>query len=161
MLTFAKRLAYRDRVLDHLGALLLMYPPGRQFAVDFPGLRARVRAHFDEGLSPAGSALQLAAEIIAGLVGQLDVDARREVLARVEQLGRDELATMASRRLSHRSADQKDTVAFATQLIGVAIFMAQRICKEGTAAESEYRFFIEQLDRALPSLADAADRRAP
>jgi hypothetical protein len=161
MLSFVKRLAYRDRVLDQLDALLLMYPPGRQFSADFPGLPARVRVHFGEGLSATGSALQLAAEIIAGLVDPFDADARREVLAQVTRLRPDELAATAARSISRQRSDQKDKVAFVAELIGVAIFMAQRMRQEGTAAESEYRIFIELLDRALPSLAAVADRRAP
>ena len=39
MLSFVKRLAYRDRVLEQLSTLLVMYPRGRQFANDFPPSR--------------------------------------------------------------------------------------------------------------------------
>ena len=49
MLSFVKRLAYRDRVLEQLSTLLVMYPRGRQFADDFRTLPGIIRARFRGG----------------------------------------------------------------------------------------------------------------
>src|SRR5687767_2869319 len=102
MLRQAKWLFYRDRVLEQLGALLLIYPRGRQFFSDFPGLKAEMHRHFDAGLAPASSALQLAAGILSGLLrhlGEADCALALERLRSVELEG---LKAMAAERNAGR-----------------------------------------------------------
>src|SRR5687767_2196196 len=127
MLRYAKWLAYRDKVLDHLGALLVMYPRGRQFTADFPGLRDEMQRHFEAGASPAGAALQMAAAIIADILGQLSREQRRSALAQLESLGGAELQERAAQQLSRRPPQLRDPAEFAASLIGVALFLARRM----------------------------------
>src|SRR5687767_5154077 len=116
MLRLAKRIAYRDAVLAHLDTLLVMYPRRRQFSDDFPGLRAAIRAHFDAGVSPTASAIQLAASIIRKLVGQLARAERQAVLEQMHSLELDDFEPIAVRQISRRPETPRDRAAFATRL---------------------------------------------
>jgi hypothetical protein len=155
VLRFVKRLNYRDRVLDHLGALLLAWPRGRQFARDFPGLRATIRGHFEAGLSPQSSATRLAAGIIAGTLRQLGEPDRRAVLDEIGRLDREALASMASRRVAG-GVDKPDPVAFATDLVAIAIFMARRMAEEGTLQRSDYVHVLREIEGAIVASGEPA-----
>ena len=122
MLRLARRLQYRDRVLDHLGALLIWYPSGRQFFKDFPG-QAEIRGDFEAGVAAQRSALRLAKTIIEDLVAQLDQSGRSAVAAALGTLDMEELRAIASDRVAGGASTVKDRTAFIAQLIGAAIFM--------------------------------------
>ena len=149
MLRQAKWLFYRDRVLEQLGALLLAYPRGRQFFRDFPGLKSEMRRHFEAGLAPASSALQLAAAIVAGLLGQLGAGEREDVAARLGALDLDGLKATASERLARRSAETGEPRAFAIELAGLAIFIARGLAEEGTLSREEYNLLLGEIATAL------------
>lgn len=154
MLRYAKWIAYRDNVLDQLGGLLVMYPRGRQFASDFPGLLPAIRAHFDSGVSPTGSAVQAAAQIAGDLIRQLGHEQRAAVLERLGRLDGRELEAIAARQISRRPAEPGDAVTFAANLAGVALLLARRMWEDGLVHRVEYEFLLGELDRAIQPGAD-------
>ena len=147
VIRFVRRLHYRDRVHEYLNALLMGYPSGRQFADDFPGLPSAIRSHFDSGLSAPSAALDLAAEIICALLGQLGTLEKGRVLQALRQPDRDEAAALASRRIAGDRERVPDPVSFLTQLASLAIFMAKRMTEEGTLRSGEYAAFLERIER--------------
>ena len=149
MLRQAKWLFYRDRVLEQLGALLLAYPRGRQFLGDFPGLKAKMRQHFDAGLAPASASLQLASGILTGLLRQLGGAERAWVLARLRSVELEELKAIAAERNAGRRHDLAEPAAFAAELAGVAIFMARGLAEEGILSRQEYAWLLGELEIAL------------
>ena len=149
MLRFVRRLNYRDRVHEHLNALLVGYPHGRQFAEDFPGLRHAIRSHFEADVSAPGAALQIAARIIAGLLDQLDAAGKQVILKGLIRLDREKLQAMASRRIAVPRPEPREPLAFATELTGLAIFMARRMTEEGVLHRGEYDFFLGALQKAF------------
>lgn len=156
MLRFVRALAYKDRVLQHLEALLLIYPRGRQFADDFPELRPAIRRHFDEGLSAAASAAQLATEMIRNFAGQLDPAEQAAARAAVGSRGLGDLLALAASSISRRPSRPADRVGFVVDLIGAAILVARDMSANGKLGRSEYAVFLGALDRALaPGPGDA------
>ncbi len=156
MLRFVKRLNYRDRVHEHLNALLVGYPPGRQFADDFPGLAEAIRAHFEAGVSAPSAALQIAAGIASGLLGQLDSAEKTSVLKGLARLDARELEAMAARRIAGARDELRGRVSFATQLAGLAIYMAGRMTQEGALRQAEYEFFLGELEKPFETEAGRA-----
>jgi hypothetical protein len=157
---FVRRLSYRDAVLEHLDALLLSYPSGRQFTKDFPGLRAAIRSHFEAGVAPASSAVQLAAKIVAAFVRQLDGDARAEVLARLSTVEHGELEALAAKRIAKRQRPPAEASAFAAQLSGVALVMARRMTETGTLRPEELDHLLRAIEEALAGGRPEADTEA-
>jgi hypothetical protein len=155
MLRQAKWLFYRDRVLEQLGALLLAYPRGRQFFGDFPGLKAKMREHFDAGLAPASASLQLASGILTGLLRQLGAAERALVLARLRSVELEALKAIAAERNAGRRRDETAPAAFAAELAGVAIFMARGLAEEGMLGRAEYAWLLGELETALGSNGEA------
>ena len=155
MLRQARWLIYRDRVLEQLGALLLAYPRGRQFIGDFPALKPEMRRHFDDGSAPASAALQVAAKILGGLLGQLEPAERALVAARLGALDLDALKAIATERLARRRDDAAGPVELAIELGGVAIFVARGLAEEGTLAREEYSYLIGELENALSPVGGA------
>ena len=149
MLSFVKRLAYRDRVLEQLSTLLVMYPRGRQFADDFRTLPGIIRARFEEGASPASCAVELAGMILGELLGQLDAQARSAVAERLRNADPDQLKALAAQRISERGKDPADPVALAADMAGVALYLARRMTEEGSLGAREYEFLAAAIDRAL------------
>jgi hypothetical protein len=149
VLRFVKRLNYRDRVHEHLNALLVGYPAGRQFADDFPSLRDAIRSRFEAGVSAPSAALQLAAEIVSGLLGQLDAAGKVRVAEGMLRLDREQAAAMASRFLAGAREEPADRLSFATELAGLAVFMAARMADEGTLRRGEYDYLVAAIEEAL------------
>ncbi len=140
---------YRDQVLEQLGALLLMYPRGRQFAKDFPDLRATVRRHFEEGVAPASAASQIAADMLADILRQLGAKERATVLAGILAAPPEAAESLAARRLGGDRTRKAEAVAFATELASVAIFMGRRMAEEGTLRRDELRHLLAAIEGAL------------
>ncbi len=161
MLRFARWLNYRDEALGHLGALLAMYPRGRQFTRDFPGLRRALKAHFDAGLSPAGAALQLGATIIADLARQLDAGGRAAAAAELKRISADELGELAARQISRQPDEVPPPAIFLARLAGVALFLGGRMAEEGRLAQGEMQFFAATVDNALRTGGDAGNSDVP
>jgi len=126
-----------------------MYPRRRQFAGDFPELRATIRSEFEGGTSPPSAALKIAADIIAGLLRQLPEEARAIVLNDIIRSDPAALKALAAARLGRDKARASDAVAFAAQLIGVAVFMARRMVDEGTLRLEEFHHLLAAIDAAL------------
>jgi hypothetical protein len=136
-------------VLEQLEALLLMYPRGRQFAADFPWVPEIVGKRFEEGVTPASAALQIAADIIVHLLVQLaEVDRR---MARDNILATDErhAEMLAKSRLARETRRQPDPARFAAELCAVAIFMARRMTEQGTLRREEYRHLLKTIGLVL------------
>ena len=149
MLRLVKWLAYRDRVLDHVDTFLVMYPRGRQFTADFSGLSAAVRAHFDAGVSPMGSALQLSASIIRIIFEQLAPAERETVLRELQSLDLHQLRPLISRQVSKKPEMLRDRVAFTLRLLGGALLMARNMIAEGSLGRAEYAALLAELDKSL------------
>ncbi len=146
---FVERLNYRDKTLSHLNALLVYYPSGRQFTKDFPRLRQTIRAYHESGLTPQSAALQIATEIVGRFLQQLS-DAQRAAVA--SSLAESDLATLerlAAKRMAQRRVKPGDAVTFATQLTGVALFMARRMAETGALGREEYRHLLTTIEQAL------------
>lgn len=156
MLRLAKRLLYRDKVLEHLGTLLVMYPRGRQFTDDLPGLRAVIQAHFDDSVPEAGAALLIAARVLADLLAQLGGAERDAVARRLGGLDLAEFKPVVARQISRRPQAPGQPVEFATDLVGGALLMARRMVDEGILDRRELGFFLEALDGALDAGARAS-----
>ncbi len=154
MRAFIARLRHRDAVLENLNSLLLLYPRKRQFAADFPELKAVMRAHCEAGVAAPSSALQIAVGIIENFLRQLDDRGKAAVLDALVQTGRPGFSEIAAARLKGERGEERDPVRFATRLAGVAIFMAARMAEEGTLSRRDYGGFLEKLASALG--ADAA-----
>lgn len=148
MLRLFRWLGFRDKALDQLGALLLMYPRGRQFTADFAGLRQAMRAHFEAGISPAGSAVQIAAAIAGDLVRQLAPKQRAEVRERLQAFEPGTLEALAQRQIAGMEARPADSAVFAAQLAGVALFLARRMTEEATLHRSEYEYLLAEIEAA-------------
>ena len=148
MLRYARWLSYRDKVLEHLGALLVMYPRGRQFTDDVPQLREAIRIHFDSGMPPSGAAVQLAAGIAGQLLQQLASGDRALVLRRLREMERTDAEALASRQISRRPGETRDPVAFAANLIGVAILIASRMADEGSLHRNDLERLLSEFDAA-------------
>ena len=146
---FVKRLRFRDKTLDHLGALLLYYPSGRQFTKDFPGLRRTIRAHCDAGVAPESSALQIAVGILERFLRQLSADERAAVVAALAETDLEALGALAAKRMAQRKVRPGDGVTFATQLSGVAIFMARRMAETGALRREEFQHLLNSVEAAL------------
>lgn len=149
MLRLARWLLYRDKVLEHLGTLLVMYPRGRQFSDDLPGLRAVIRAHFEDRVPEAGAALLLAARVLADLLAQLGSPERDAVARRLGALDLAEFKPVVAQQISRRPQAPGQPVEFATDLVGGALLMARRMVDEGMLDRRELGFFLEALDAAL------------
>jgi hypothetical protein len=149
MLRFIRRLNYRDRVFDYLGALLLFYPRRRRVSKDFPGVRNAIGSSFEAGLAPSSCALKLAAGIIQELLRQLDLRERKVVLAELARLEWHDFHALAARRLARPAADTRNGAIFVGQLTGIAMFMARRMKEEGTLSPVEYHQFVSELAKDL------------
>jgi len=136
-------------VLEQLGAFLLMYPRGRQFAADFPDLRATIRRRFEEGVAPSSAALQIAADILADMLRQLGAEERTAVLAAIRAAPPESVESRAARRLAGERARTAEKAAFATELSSVAILMARRMAEEGTLRQGEFRHLVAAIEAAL------------
>jgi hypothetical protein len=55
---------------------------------------------------------------------------------------------MASRRVAG-GVDERDPVAFATEFVAIAIFMARRMAEEGTVRRSDYVHILREIEGAL------------
>jgi len=141
MMRFIKRLNYRDRVLEILGALFVAYPRGRQFFRDFPGLRDRIRGYFDAQTPPARAALALAAEMLSALVGQLDAKARCDLSTALATLTAEEVERIANSRTARMRGPRGDAAQMLAEVMSVALFMAQRMSEAGTIGESDRASF--------------------
>src|SRR4051794_3811917 len=95
------RLNYRDAVLSTLDAILLFYPPGRQFTDDFPKLKSMIREQFDAGVSASSSALQIAEGILRNFIQQLDKQEKDMVFDALIEAGRRGFAEVVRRQV-HR-----------------------------------------------------------
>jgi hypothetical protein len=146
MLRFPRWLTYRDTVLDYLGALLVMYPRGRQFSADFTGLHAILNSHFEAQMRPSGSATEIAAIILGELVQQLSPEQRTELAKQIEALEAREIQALVTNQLSKRTADVRDHVTFTANLIGAAIFIGRRMVDEGTLHPEDFEKFIREVD---------------
>jgi hypothetical protein len=144
-----RRLRYRDEVMEHLGALLLMYPRRRQFADDFPEIPAAIRGAFESGTRPSSAALTMASGIITGLLGQLPKEQRDAVRQGLVTVGTDSVKDLASRRLARDSGRTVEPVAFATELTAVATWMAQRMADEGTLGREDVASLRAAIAEAL------------
>ena len=149
MLTFIRRLNYRDRVLETLGALFVAYPRGRLFSRDFPGLRDRIRGYFDAETPPARAALALGAEMLGSLVGQLDTKAKRDLNAALLALTAEDIVRIAGSRTARIRGPRGDAVRTLAEMISVALFMARRMSETGTIGESDRARFAETIDALL------------
>ena len=146
---FVERLNYRDKTLSHLNALLVYYPSGRQFTKDFPRLRQTIRAHHESGVTPQSAALQIAAEIVGRFLQQLDDTQRAAVASALMASDLATLESLASKRMAQRRVKPGDAVTFATQLTGVALFMARRMAETGALGREDYRHLLTTVERAL------------
>jgi len=135
--------------MEHLGALLLMYPRRRQFAKDFPELRAAIRGHFGEGAAPSSAALKIAADILADLLAQLDAPQKAALLASLPDLDPAEAKALAARRLAGDRSQSADPSVFAKELLAVAVFMARRMTEEGTLRREELHTLLKAVEGAL------------
>jgi hypothetical protein len=151
MLRLPRWLAYRDKVLEHLETLLVMYPRGRQFSDDYPSLQALMRRHFDEGTTPASSALAITGQIIADMAGQLSFPQRDHASAALRALELDSLAAAIGRQISRRPEPPGEPADFAARLAGGALLMARRMVEDGILDRREHACFIEALDQAFDS----------
>ena len=149
MLRFIRRLNYRDRVLETLGALFVAYPRGRQFFRDFPGLRDRIRSYFEAETPPARAALALGAEMLGTLIGQLDAKSVQELRAALTKLPAQDIERIASQRTSRMRGPSGDASQVLAEVIGVALFMARRMSEAGTIGESDRARFAETIDALL------------
>jgi len=149
MLKFIRRLNYRDRVLETLGALFVAYPRGRQFFRDFPDLRNRIRSYFEAETPPAHAGLALATEMLASLVGQLDAKAKRNLNAALTALTAEEIERIAGNRTARVRAPSSDAARTLAEVIAVALFMARRMSEAGTIGESDRARFAEAIDALL------------
>jgi hypothetical protein len=137
MLRFVQRLNYRNAVRGHLDALLMMYPRKRQFERDFPTLKALIRADFEADVSPASSAVSIAAGIITSLLEQLQEAERSSVAQSLDASDPDEIVKLAERRIGGERDQKGDNVFFATRLCGVALLMAGRMTTAGALGREE------------------------
>jgi hypothetical protein len=144
------RLNHRDAVLSNLNALLLLYPPKRQFSDDFPKLKSVVRSHFDDGISAPLSALQIAETIIENFIQQLTDTEKAAALDGLISTGRKGFAVIAEKHVQrNREPQPTDNVTFVTRLTGVAIFMADHLAQEGALSRSDHQGFVERLAAAF------------
>jgi hypothetical protein len=131
----------------------VLYPRGRQFARDFPNLKATIRTDFDSGIPPLVSALKLAAAIFDSLLDQLDEDERRRALAALSEGGRAHYQKVAERRVrgerEMKREVKRDRALFISELVGAAIYIAQRMAEEGTLRFDEYADFVRRIETAL------------
>jgi hypothetical protein len=137
MLRFVQRLNHRNAVRANLDALLMMYPRKRQFERDFPSLKRLIREDFEKDLSPASSAVSIAAGIITSLLEQLMETERSAVAQSLEASDPDEIEKLAERRIGGERDQRGDNVFFATRLCGVALLMAGRMTTAGALSRDE------------------------
>ena len=149
MLRFFQRLNHRDAVRGNLNALLLMYPRKRQFERDFPALKSTMRAHFNAGVAPPSSALQIATSIIEGFLLQLTDEEKRAVAEALAASDVREIELLAERRIGGERDQNGDNVFFATRLCGVALLMAGRMMGVGALRRTEYERLVAAIERAL------------
>ena len=149
MRRFFRRLNHRDAVMTHLNALLLVYPRGRQFAHDFPTLKATIRADFEAGVPPTIAALRIAGSILGRFLGQLDAGEKARVLEALVERGRAGFAELARQRVKGARGKVGDRLQFVTQLAGAAIYIAERMAEEGALRFDEYADFITRIETAL------------
>ncbi len=126
-----------------------MYPRGRQFATDFPGLRATIRKRFEEGAAPASAASQIAAEILGDVLRQLATTERSAVLDGILAADPETVKGLAAQRLAGGGTTTHDAVAFATSLAATAIYMARRMVEAGTLGRDELRHLLAAIEAAL------------
>jgi hypothetical protein len=151
MLTLLKRLNYRDRVLETLGALLVAYPRGRQFTRDFPTLRRAIKQDFEAEKPHQIAALELAASILSTLAEQLDPQGRAAACAVVQRFAWRDLKSLAARRLAGEKSAPQDGAHLIAELIGGAVYICRRMVDEGTLGRAEYAGFLDTLDGILGS----------
>ena len=149
MLRIVQRLNHRNAVQGNLDALLLMYPRKRQFARDFPGLRATIRADFERDVAPASSALGIATGIIEGFLRQLTGGEKEKVGASLVTGELKEIEELASRRIGGEKDKRGDKAFFATRLCGVALLMAGRMAGVGAIRRTEYEHLASEIEREL------------
>jgi hypothetical protein len=154
MLRFFQRLNHRDAVRGNLNALLLMYPRKRQFERDFPALKATMRTHFNAGVAPPSSALQIATSIIEGFILQLSEEEKRAVAEALAASDVREIELLAERRIGGERDQKGDNVFFATRLCGVALLMAGRMTGVGALRRTEYERLVAAIGRALGAEAE-------
>jgi hypothetical protein len=146
---FFRRLNHRDAVLRDLDALLLAYPRRRRFDRDFPALKTTIRNDYEAGISPALSALRISSGVIGNFVEQLGEGGKESVLHTLVEQGRAGFVGAAHRRVEGKPEVVKDRVAFVTQLIGLAIYIAGRLAEEGTLRWDDYADFLMRIETAL------------
>jgi hypothetical protein len=149
MRSLVGRLNHRDAVLSNLNAILLLYPPKRQFSDDFPKLKSIVRKHFDEGVAAPLSALQIAEMILHNFIGQLGENEKAAVLNALIATGRSGSAELATRKVQGARDQPGDQITFVTRLVGVAIFMSGRLAEEGSLRRHNYEGLVERLAGVL------------
>jgi hypothetical protein len=155
-----ERLNHRDAVYSNLNAILLAYPAGRQFADDFPDLKSIIRKHFEDGVAAPASALQIAERIILSLIGQLGDDEKAVAFEAIIGTGRQGFADIAERHVGGARDRPRESMRFVTQLVGVALYMAERMAEEGVVSRYECDGLQTRLAAALSSSGNAAEKLA-
>ncbi len=151
MRRFFRRLNHRDAVMKTLEALLLAYPRGRQFAHDFPTLKATIRADFEANVQPTLSALRICDGVIGNFLQQLEPAERAQVLEALVEGGRAHYAEVARRqvRTTRTKKAERDSVLFVSELTGAAIYIAGRMAEEATLRWDDYADFLARVEAAL------------
>jgi hypothetical protein len=149
MRRFFRRLNHRDAVMKNLEALLLNYPRGRQFARDFPKLKAVIRDDFEAGVPPTLAALKISESMIGNFVGQLDAPQKAKVLDALVEGGRARYADVARKRVRGARAKERDAVLFVSELAGTAIYIAGRMAEEGALRWDDYADFLARIEATL------------
>ena len=149
MLRFVQRLNHRNAVQGNLDALLLMYPRKRQFARDFPALKATIRADFEADVAPASSALRIATDIIESFLRQLTDEEKQKVIETLAASDLRDIEALAERRIGGEKDQRGDKAFFATRLCGVALLMAARMAGVGAIRRIEYEHLASVVEREL------------
>jgi hypothetical protein len=149
MRRFFRKLNHRDAVLRDLEALLVLYPPRRQFDRDFPALKVTIRTDFEAHVAPTLTALRIAQGVLDNFLDQLNAAEKAQALAALVERGRAGFSTIVERRVAGRRETPSDRAAFVAQLAGGAIYIAGRMAEEGVLRWDDYAEFLTRIETAL------------
>jgi hypothetical protein len=149
MRRFFRRLNHRDAVQRDLEALLLFYPPRRQFDRDFPALKTTIRADFEAHVPPTLTALRVARGVLDNFLDQLTAEEKTRALSALVERGRAGFAEIVKRRVGGKGKNPGDRADFVALLAGGAIYIAARMAEEGALRFDDYAEFVTRIETAL------------
>lgn len=159
MLEYFKRRQHEKATLETLYSVLNLYPHGpQQVLTDYPGIRAAIKGHYENGMPAPKSAVMIAAMVLAHNFELMDPGERDMLRKQVAAINWGDFTRMIGELRSGRRREFPDGAMRGTLLVGVAIVSVQGMLNSGEIEPGDLELFISEVTGGL--LGKSSDARS-